>query len=126
MNPIKDQTPIIYLAMFWGGGGSYTISQIIHVYDWINRDIPNRKDLETALNTLLFLNFITMQDDKFSVMQNIGNDFDKYNKKNKRKSKFENVRMFFKQYDPLPEIPVVVEVSEKTYSKELAKYKESF
>ena len=61
MNTTKDQTPIIFLAMFWGGGGPYTISQIIHVYDWINRDIPSREDLETALNTMLFLNFITMQ-----------------------------------------------------------------
>ena len=71
--------------------------QIIHVYDWINRDIPSREDLEAALNTLLFLNFITMQDDKFTVSKNIENDFDKYNEKNMRKSEFESVRMYFKQ-----------------------------
>ena len=126
MNPKKDQTPIIFLAMFWGGGGPYTISQIIHVYDWINRDIPSREDLETALNTLLFLNFITMQDDKFTVQRNIGEDFDEYNKKMKQKSKFVNVRMFFNQYTPLPDVPIIVEVSDKTYSNELTKYKESF
>ena len=126
MNTIKDQTPIIFLAMFWGGGGAYTISQIINVCDWINRDIPSREDLEAALNTLLFLNFITMQDDKYTVQRNIGEDFDKYNKKMKQKSKFVNVRMFFNQYTPLPDIPIIVEVSEKTYSNELTKYKESF
>ncbi len=125
MNTINDQTPIIFLAMFWGGGGPYTISQIIHVYDWINRDIPSREDLETALNTLLFLNFITMQDDKFTVTRNIGDDFDKYRKK-KRKNKFETVSMYFTQYIPLPDVPVIVEVSEETYSTELTKYKESF
>lgn len=109
-----------------GGGGPYTISQIIHVYDWINRDIPSREDLETELNALLFLNFISMQDDKFKVQRDIGEDFDKYNRKMKHKSKFVNARMFFNQYTPLPHIPVIVEVSEKTYSTELTKYKELF
>ncbi len=77
-NVSEGATPIIFLAMFWGGGGPYTISQVIHVYDWINRDIPSREDLEVAFNTLLSLEFITMHDDEFKSVRKIGNDFDAF------------------------------------------------
>ena len=124
-NSIPRETPIIFLAMFWGGGGPYTIAQIIHVYDWINRDIPSRKDLKTALNTLLALDLIVMQEDKFLIPQNIGNDFDAFRKK-KRKSKFKSVRMYFERFSPLPETPQLIELSQETYAVELANYEKSF
>jgi hypothetical protein len=124
-NTIHHETPTIFLAMFWAGGGPYTIAQIIHVYDWINRAIPSRIDLEVALNTLLSLNLITMQDDKFLIPRNIGNDFDVFRKK-KRKSKFKCVDMYFRQYNPLPDIPQLIEISKETYSSELTKYYKIF
>ena len=111
--------------MFWGGGGPYTIAQIIHVYDWINRDIPSRKDLKTALNTLLALDLIIMQEDKFLISRNRGNDFDAFRKK-KRKSKFKSVQMYFERFNPLPEIPKVIELSQETYAAELANYEKTF
>jgi len=118
---IYDDTPIIYLAMFWGGGGPYTISQIMHVYDWINRGIPTREDLEKALNTLLALNFIEMKDDKFLVTRKIGKDFDVFRKK-KRNGKFKIVRMYFEKFDLSAKFPRVVKISKKLYSDELKKY----
>jgi len=121
-NTVNQETPIIFLAMFWGGGGPYTIAQIIHVYDWINRDIPNRKDLELALNTLLSLKLITMQDGKFSVPRNVGEDFDKFRKK-KRKSKFKTVRMYFKQFNKPTNLPKLIELSKEIYTSELNKYR---
>ena len=124
-NSIHHETPTIFLAMFWGGGGPYTIAQIIHVYDWINRDIPSRKDLKTALNTLLSLELIIMQEDKFLIPRNIGNDFDSFRKK-KRKSKFKSVRMYFERFNPLPAIPQVIELSQETYAAELANYEKTF
>ena len=75
-NGIDIETQIIFLAMFWGGGGPYEISQIIHAYDWINRGIPTREELEIALNTLLSLELITMNEDKFQIPIDIGMDFD--------------------------------------------------
>jgi len=121
----NNETPIIFLAMFWGGGGPYTIAQIIHVYDWINRDIPSRSDLEIAINTLLSLNLIKRQDDKFIIPKNIGNDFDGYRKK-KRKRKFATARMYFEQFNPPPEMPPIFELSEELYKSALNNYLESF
>ena len=122
---IKSETPIIFLAMFWGGGGPYTISQLIHVYDWINRDIPSREDLEVALNTLLSLNFITMKDDKFEILRSIGNDFEAFRKK-KRKNKFEIVRMYFEKCTLPTDISNIICISEDSYAAEYAKYTKAF
>ena len=124
-NEIKSEPPIIFLAMFWGGGGPYTISQLIHVYDWINRDIPSREDLEVALNTLLSLNFITMKDDKFEILRSIGNDFEAFRKK-KRKSKFEIVRMYFEKCALPTDISNVICISEDSYAAEYTKYTKAF
>ena len=121
-NTIEQETPIIFLAMFWGGGGPYTISQIVHVYDWINRGTPSREDLELALNTLLSLKLITLQDGKFSVPRNVGKDFDIFRKK-KRKSKFTTVRMYFEQFNPPTDLPNFIELSEEIYTSELKKYR---
>ncbi len=118
---IYDETPIIFLAMFWAGGGPYEISQIIHVYDWINRDIPTREGLEKALNILLALNCIEIKDDKFLVTRKIGKDFDEFRKK-KRNGKFKIIRMYFEQFDLSAKFPRVVKISEKLYSDELKKY----
>ena len=124
-NTDKSTTPIIFLAMFWGGGGPYTISQIIHVYDWINRDIPSREDLEIALNTLLSLDFISMKDDKFEILQSVGNDYDKFRKK-KRQRKFLTARKYFENIDMPIDIPNVVIISEEEYAEAYANYFTSF
>lgn len=124
-NVSEGATPIIFLAMFWGGGGPYTISQVIHVYDWINRDIPSREDLEVAFNTLLSLDLITMHDDKFKIVRKIGNDFDAFRKK-KRRNKFKTARLYFEQYDLPTNIPNVISISQERYAEEYAKYSKAF
>ena len=73
--------------MFWGGGGPYTISQILHVYDWVNRGIPRREELEHALHTLLSLELITVHENIFQIPLEIALAFDAFRKK-RRKSKF--------------------------------------
>lgn len=111
----QSDTPIIFLAMFWGGGGPYTISEIIRVYDWINRAIPDREDMESALNTLLAMSLIEKQEDRFLVPLSQCRKFDAYRKK-KRKNKFETVMMYFKQLPTVAEVPKVVSLSEEEYS----------
>jgi hypothetical protein len=121
-NGIDIETQIIFLAMFWGGGGPYEISQIIHAYDWINRGIPTREELEIALNTLLSLELITMNEDKFLIPTDIGMDFDAFRKR-KRKGKFKIVKMYFDQFNQPTELPNTIQISNKQYSSELKKYK---
>ena len=121
-NGIDLETQLIFLAMFWGGGGPYEISQIIHVYDWINRGIPTREELEIALNTLLSLELITMNEDKFQIPIDIGMDFDAFRKR-KRKGKFKIVKMYFDQFNQPTELSNTIQISNKQYSSELKKYK---
>ncbi|MHC5036061.1 MAG: hypothetical protein ACYTHM_01990 [Planctomycetota bacterium] len=120
-----SETPIVFLAMFWGGGGPYSISQLLNVYDWINRDIISRKDLEKALNTLLSLNLIVQQDDKFRIPRDVGMAFDVFRKK-RRKSKFKTVRKYFEKFDIPKKVPKTIRISEKRYQSELERYKASF
>ena len=121
-NKIDLETQIIFLAMFWGGGGPYSISQIIHVYDWINRGIPRREEIEIALNTLLALGLIVIKDDKYLIPLEIGLDFDAFRKK-KRKSKFKSVQMYFDQFKQDNKIQHTIKISSKQYSSELKKYR---
>jgi hypothetical protein len=121
-NNIDPETQIIFLAMFWGGGGPYAISQIIHVYDWVNRGIPRREDLEIALNTLLSLKLIAVHENMFLIPLDIGMSFDAFRKR-KRISKFKAVKLYFNQFLRPSELQHTIEISIKLYSTELKKYR---
>ncbi len=121
----KCNTPIIFLAMFWGGGGPYTIKGLLHVYDWINRDIPTRSELESALNTLLAMKLVEKHGDTYQIPAAQGHRFDAF-RKQKRKSKFVTVRLFFKQFGSIPNSPQVITLSEEEYRMHLQEYRRSF
>ena len=127
MNPKIEEgiTPTIFLAMFWGGGGPYTLKQIIHVYDWINRDIPSRSELESALNTLLAMKLVEKHGEKYQIPQSQGVRFDAFRKK-KRKSKFVAARLFFKQFGSIPDPLRAIRISEEEYQRHLKDYRRSF
>ena len=40
---------ILFLALWWAGGQDCTLSEIIGLYDWVNRDIPTAEDLDGQL-----------------------------------------------------------------------------
>ena len=124
-NPLEGETPIIFVAMVWGGGGPYTMSQILHVYDWVNRAIPEREDLETALNALLHLGLVEEEDGAFRVVRKEGEAFEAYRKKN-RKSKFATVRKYFERFEPPADLPRRVEISKARYAAALKAYRKSF
>ena len=121
----QRDTPIIFLAMFWGGGGPYTIPEIIHAYDWINRDVPDREQMESALNTLLAMGLIEKQDDRFRVNRSRGQEFDVFRKK-KRKSKFKMVRMYFRQLPTVTDIPRIISLSDNEYRAHILEYRRAF
>ncbi len=121
----KSETPVIFLAMFWGGGGPYTIPQIIHVYDWINRAVPTRGEMETALNTLLAMGLIKRHDNAFFVSPSHGRAFDAFRKK-KRKRKFVTVRMYFEQLPPLADVPRTIRLTEAQYKAHIQAYRRAF
>ena len=110
---LRSETPVIFLAMFWGGGGPYSISEIVGVYDWINRAIPSKAEMQTALNSLLAMGLIEEQDNTFRVPKRQHAAFDAFRKR-KRKDRFDTVRMYFQQ---LPEVGVVPEGVKLTKSE---------
>lgn len=124
VNPY-GQTPVIFLAMFWGGGGPYTIPNIIHVYDWINRAIPTRGEMEAALNELLALGLIERHNDNFSIPKPQYRAFDEFKKK-KRKNKFDLARMYFGQLPVVAEVPRVIELTEAEHEEHIKAYRKDF
>jgi hypothetical protein len=119
------ETPVVFLAMFWGGGGPYTIPQIIHVYDWINRAVPTRGEMESAINTLLAMGLIEQRGNTFRVSESHGRAFDAYRKK-KRKRKFVAVRMFFQGLPSVATVPRVIRLTEAQYKKHIETYRKAF
>lgn len=87
---MQDGSPIVFLAMFWGGGGPYTIPDILHAYDWINHAVLSRGELETALNTLLAMGMVEHQEGTFKIAGAQFQAFDAFRKK-RRKDRFETV-----------------------------------
>lgn len=122
---LRMETEIIFLAMFWGGGGPYTIPEIIGVYDWINRAIPNRFEMQTALNTLLALGLVEQQEDKFLIPKEQFRSFDAFKKK-KRKNKFDLVTLYFSQLPAISEPATVVELTEDEYKAHYKAYTKAF
>ncbi len=119
---VDSETRIIFLAMIWGGGGSYSLSQIIHAYDWINRAIPEREEIETALNILLSYDFIAAEAGSFSVNEKVGMEFETYRKRI-RKRKFKAMQMYFSKLTQDIEITDSIKITEKEYSSALREYK---
>lgn len=122
---IRSETPTIFLAMFWGGGGPYTIPQIIGVYDWVNRATPSREDMETALNTLLGMKLIEQKGDTFSIPREQHAAFDAFRKK-KRKGRFENVRLYFEQLPEVTEVPTLIRLTAEAYEGHMREYRRAF
>jgi hypothetical protein len=122
---IQSETPIIFLAMFWSGGGPYTIPEIVGAYDWINRAIPSRTEMETALNSLLAMGLIEQTEDRFQVPNKQYAAFDSFRKK-KRKDRFDSVRMYFRQFPEVTDTPQVVKLTESEYNAHVEAYHKAF
>jgi hypothetical protein len=62
-----SEARFIFLVMFCGGGGPYTIADIVGAYDRVNRSIPSRIEMKTALNLLLAMDLIQKKNETFLV-----------------------------------------------------------
>ncbi len=120
-----SETPVIFLAMFWGGGGPYTLAEIIHVYDWINRAIPTRDEMVSALNMLLAMGQIERQEGEFQVSRTAGRAFDTFRKR-RRKNKFAAAKMYFEQVPRPARVPSVVRLTEAQYAAHVQAYHQAF
>jgi hypothetical protein len=118
-------TPIIFLAMFWGGGGPFTIAEIVALFDWVFRAIPNRADMESGLNTLLAMGLIEKHNDTFLIPESHYHRFDAFRKK-RRKDRFDVVRLYFRQFSRIHAPPKVISLTEEQYEAHIREYATAF
>jgi hypothetical protein len=121
----QNETSIIFLGMFCGGGGPYAIPEIIRVYDWINRAIPTREEMEVALNTLLAMGLIEQQDNKFLIPEPQYRRYDEFQKR-KRKNRFDAVKMYFKQLPGIANLSQVIAFTEEQYDAHVEENSRAF
>lgn len=118
---MSDDEQIVFLSMFWGGGGPFEISGILHACDRVNRAVPRREDLEDALNALLARGLIEAHEGKFAVRDAPAREFDELRKR-VRKGRFRAVAQFFRSLPEPGPVPRAVTVSESEYQRHLAEY----
>lgn len=122
----EPHTPVLFLAMFWSGPGAKTISEIIGVYDWINRLIISKTELEDALNSLLSAGLVERLNDDFKISDKAYAEFDAFLRKRKR-NKFDAVRAYFQKLDLAVEnVTAEVQLSDEQYSDHLSEYRKEF
>ncbi|PHR98531.1 MAG: hypothetical protein COA78_26055 [Blastopirellula sp.] len=116
---------VIFLSMFLCGGGPYRIPGIIGVYDWINRSIPSKDDMENGLNTLLAMRLIKQQGDDFYIQKDQYIEYDVFQKK-LRKNRFYTIKKYFEK---LPDPNIVlkeIQLTEKEYKTYIDDYRNIF
>jgi hypothetical protein len=120
-----DETAVIFLAMFWGGGGPYTIPDIIGVCDWVNRAIPSKNEMQAALNALLAMGLIEKKENRFLISKRQHAAFEAFRKR-KRKDRFDAVRMYFQQLSAVADVPIMVELTDQEYKAHVNEYNRVF
>lgn len=120
-----NETPLIFLSMFWGGGGPYTIPEIVGCYDGINKAIPKAADMELALNTLLAMGLVDKAAQKFLIPTVQSGKFAAFLRK-KRKGRFENARLYFAKLQVPASIPKVLRLTQAGYNAAVKEYKKRF
>lgn len=120
-NTKYSEAPVIFLSMFWAGGGPFTFSDLIGAYDWVNHAIPARAELEAALNLLLAMKLIERQGDGFFITKPRYLEFAALRKK-KRKDRFDTVHAFFDQLHYVDKVPEVIRLTETEYKIHLKAY----
>ena len=118
----RQQAPLLFLALFWSGREAKSVSEIIGAYDWINRLVIAKTELEDALGLLLASGLVEQVGLRFKVRDDAYAAFDTLLKKRKR-DKFELAVSFLSRQPPIEEVTVGFELSENEYERCLAEYR---
>ena len=122
---LRMEIEIVFLAMSWGGGGPYTIAEIIGVYDRINRAIPDRIEMQTAFNTLPGMGLIEKRGERFLIPKAQMSAFEAFKKKRHR-NKFDLVSRYFRQLPKTTDPAAVVEFTEDEYKAHVHENADAF
>jgi hypothetical protein len=120
-----ESTKILFLSMFWGGGGPFTIPNLLDVCDWVNRTVLSREELESAINFLLAASAIETEGNTFRISEKHGREFDSLRRK-RRKDRFKTVELYFRQFAELGDPPRRLSITDSEYRIHNAEYRRIF
>lgn len=106
----------LFLAMFWSGGGTFQLKDLIFAYDWVNRAVLSAPEMEGALYRLLSAGLIEVTGNSYTVPKAIFDEFDAFRKR-RRKGRFEVASAFVKSHEPLSNVEQIIRIPESTYRK---------
>lgn len=118
-------TQITFLAMYWSGGGTKTIPEIIGAYDWINRQVITKHELEEALTHLLSASLLEHDNAGYRITDEAYASFEAFLVKRKA-NKFDAVRLYFDKLPPIENVSDEVKLSDEDYKQYLNKYHTAF
>lgn len=58
---------VLFLALTWGAGRPATLAEVLHLYDFVNREIPSADELDGGLNRLLAAGLLAESDGLYRV-----------------------------------------------------------
>ncbi len=112
---------LLFLSLFWGGGTVCTLTDLIWLYDWVNRDIPSAQELDGALNRLMAAGLVVERRGGFGIPLKIVRKFDAYRKR-RRRSRFVMADEFVRMAGPLKTVPRLVTIRPARHKKAYAEY----
>jgi hypothetical protein len=111
----------VFLAMFWAGGGPFSLPELFHACDWINRYIPTARQTERALNRLIRAGLVNQADQRFLIARPAFLAFERFRKR-RRKNRFLMAQEFLSIHQPLENLPGDVKVTQKQHRRALDEY----
>src|SRR5262249_45116806 len=115
----------IFLALWWGGAAARTLSEIIWLCDWVEREIPTAAELDGALNRLIACDLVVACAGRFRIPARVGRKFDAFRRR-RRRGRFLMAADFVQTAGPLRLVARRVTIGPRDQKRAYAEYLELF
>jgi hypothetical protein len=116
---------VLFLALWWSGGRSYTLADILGVCDWIDRSTPTAGELDRGLNRLLAAGLVRERRGHFYFPERVRRALDEFRRR-RRRSRFVMAAEFVQSTGPLEAVPRRVTIrradQHRAYNEYLRKF----
>ncbi|HYH69570.1 MAG TPA: hypothetical protein VD866_33045 [Urbifossiella sp.] len=116
---------VLFLALWWGGGRSGTLKDVIHLHDFVNRSIPTADELDGGLNRLIAAGLIAERDGRFRVPAKVMRAYEAFRRK-RRRDRFTMAGEFVRVAGPLDAVPRRVRVTAADQARAYEEYRDWF
>lgn len=116
---------VLFLALWFGGGRPAMLKDVIHLYDFVNREIPSADELDGGLNRLIAAGFVAERDGCFRVPPKVMRAYETFRRK-RRRDRFAMADEFVRGAGPLEAVPRVVSVTPAAQKEAYEEYRRWF